>query len=304
MMVNGDAINAIDAIDDIDDIDDIDTVRYVDQKGYYEKYINNNIRPSGRDMHNIRPITMKKGVFNSNNNSSNSNSKCCGSSYIELGNTKVSCGIKILIGTPSIYKPTCGDTEIDISLWQICSPKYDQKSKSDIALVLESQLQSLVMDTNMIDLEQLCIQEGKAAFRLRISIVLLSDAGNLFDAMVLSLVSALNDVKLPNTMIDENSGDVSVSDEFITPLKLSKIPIAITIGIFNDKIITDLDEKEEALMHGYITIVFDEFHNMCYISQSASTATVKGFSIQTITNAISLCHDKAVEVRNSINDII
>jgi exosome complex component RRP43 len=156
----------------------------------------------------------------------------------------------------------------------------------------------------MIDLEQLCIQEGKAAFRLRISILLLSDAGNLFDAMVLSLVSALHDVKLPNTIIDENSGDVSVSEDFVTPLKLSKIPIAITIGIFNDKLITDPDDQEELLMHGYITTAFDELHNMCYISQSASTSSAKGISLQMMKNAISLCCDKAIKVRNIINEII
>jgi exosome complex component RRP43 len=152
----------------------------------------------------------------------------------------------------------------------------------------------------MIDLEQLCIEEGKAAFRLRISILVLSDAGNLFDAIVLSLVSALQDVKLPDTMIDENSGDVSISDNFMYPLKLSKTPIAVTIGMFNDNIITDLDEKEEPLMHGLITIVFDEHDNICYLSQNACCAMKDqrpGFSFQTMQNAIVACRNKANEIR-------
>jgi len=261
-------------------------LKYFDQNGYYEKFIKHNIRANGREFHNIRTPIIKKGSFNNKN--------CCGSSYVELGNTKVSCGIKLLIGTPSINKPKYGDVDIDINLWQICSPKYDQKSKSDIALVLESQLCSLVMDTKMFDLEQLCIQEGKAAFRLCISIVLLSDAGNLFDAMVLSLVSALNDIKLPNTIIDENSGTVSISEEFIIPLIISKNIISITVGIFNDIIITDLDEKEEQLMYGFITIVFDEYGNICYMNQNDQR---QGLCMQTILSAISLCHQKSIELR-------
>lgn len=264
--------------------------KYFDPTGYYENFLKHKVRPNGREFHNIRTPIIKKSSFNSNMN-------CCGSSYVELGNTKVSCGVKLLIGTPSINKPNYGDVEIDISLWQICSPKYDQKSKSDIALVLESQLYSLVMDTKMFDLEQLCIQEGKAAFRLCISIVLLSDAGNLFDAMVLSLVSALNDIKLPNTTIDENSGTVSVSKEFITPLILSKYLISITVGLYDDIIITDLDEKEEQYMNGFITIAFDENGNICYMTQNDQR---QGLSMQTIQSAISLCHQKSIELRKKI----
>lgn len=267
-------------------------LQYVDPRGCYEKYIDQDIRPCGRALHCIRPFVIKKHVFNNNNN--------CGSSYIELGNTKVSCGIKILVGTPSLHKPTWGDTDIDVNMWPISSPKYDHKSKSDIALVLESQLQSLIMDTKMIDLSKLCIEEGKAAFRLRISLVLLSDAGNLFDALVLALVSALNDVKLPNTIIDENSGDVTISEEYTIPLPLLKIPMAVTIGIFNNKIITDLDENEEFLMHGFITIVFDEKDQICYLHQYAAN-NIKdqkpGFNMQIIKNAISICHSKAIEIR-------
>ena len=265
-------------------------LKYLDPNGYYENFIKHDIRPNGREIHNIRTPIIKKSSFN--------NTNCCGSSYIELGNTKVSCGVKLLIGTPSLNKPNCGDVEIDISLWQICSPKYDQKSKSDIALILESQLYSLVMDTKMFDLEQLCIQEGKAAFRLCISIVLLSDAGNLFDVMVLSLVSALNDIKLPNTIIDENSGTISISEEFIIPLILSKNIISITVGIFNDIIITDLDEKEEQLMYGFITIVFDEYGNICYMNQNDQR---QGLCMQTIQSAISLCHQKSIELRKNLS---
>ena len=48
---------------------------------------------------------------------------------------------------------------------------------------------------------------------------------------------------------------------------LNRIPVSITCGIFDDKFLIDLTLREEQVVRGAFTIVFDENDLICLNSQ-------------------------------------
>jgi len=63
----------------------------------------------------------------------------------------------------------------------------------------------------MIDLNQLCIEAGKAVWVLKADVVCLDHDGNVEDAALLSLCGALRSLKLPKPTFNERTGLVTVS---------------------------------------------------------------------------------------------
>ena len=63
----------------------------------------------------------------------------------------------------------------------------------------------------MLDLAQLCIEPGKAAWVLTADVVCLDHDGNCTDAAMLSLVGALLSTRLPKPTFDKDADKVVVS---------------------------------------------------------------------------------------------
>jgi exosome complex RNA-binding protein Rrp42 (RNase PH superfamily) len=144
----------------------------------------------------------------------------------------------------------------------MCSLKYDQQhirdnQKHEDAYGLESDLNRLLMSGEVVDLSQLCILKGKFAFRLNVNVVCLSHQGNLLDACVACVVSALRDTKLPQPVMDGER--LAVSSDASTPLQLvnntDSLLVPVSIGLFDDEWVVDLAESEETIMRATISCV-------------------------------------------------
>jgi len=111
-------------------------VEQLDPIGHYRSFIKNGVRIDGRNFSSLRRISVGTGNFTT--------SSTCGSSKVEIGETKVACSISVLVGTPSQQYPDSGDIDFDVSLWPLCNLKYDQRSKPDEAYILEQLLNDLI----------------------------------------------------------------------------------------------------------------------------------------------------------------
>ena len=126
---------------------------------------------------------------------------CYGSAEVRLGATIVSCDVTLKIGTPSPLAPHEGDLEFDVSLSGLCDPKYENfRTKHDDALDLESLLTSVFIDGRIVDLKCLCITAGEYAFRVCVGLTVLSHDGNIQDAVILAVMSALHSTKMPDVV--------------------------------------------------------------------------------------------------------
>lgn len=126
---------------------------------------------------------------------------CYGYAEVHLGATIVLCNITLQIGTPSPLAPDEGDLDFDVSLTGICDPKYESfRTKHDDALDLESLLSCVFIEGRIVDLKCLGIATAEYAFRLCVGVTVLSHDGNIQDAAILAVMSALHDTKLPDAV--------------------------------------------------------------------------------------------------------
>jgi exosome complex RNA-binding protein Rrp42 (RNase PH superfamily) len=75
--------------------------QHLDPEGYYREFVKNGVRVDGRSFSDLRRISVGAGDF--------STSSKFGSSLIHIGETKIACGVSVLVGTPSQQYPDSGD---------------------------------------------------------------------------------------------------------------------------------------------------------------------------------------------------
>jgi exosome complex RNA-binding protein Rrp42 (RNase PH superfamily) len=125
-----------------------------------------------------------------------------------------------------------------------------------------------------VDLKELGLQEGKSAWKVHVSCVVLNHEGNIVDACLLGAVSALLDLRLPLVKFGTKNGKEIVQllgtncDQSKSPgtmndgrkgiqLNLKTIPIPLTVGIFENKMLVDPTMEEEEVCDGMITVIVD-----------------------------------------------
>lgn len=76
---------------------EVEAFQRLDPENFYRRFITNSVRPDGRKLRAVRPMSVDVGVLSQ-----------VSSSLIGLGNTKVLAGITLLVGQPSESTPMCG----------------------------------------------------------------------------------------------------------------------------------------------------------------------------------------------------
>ena len=235
----------------------------------YLNFIKENVRPNGRTLSEYRPFHVE--TYANNNNG------IVGSGVASIGNTKAICVITTMIGTVSNNNKNIGDVDIDVQLGSLCSQIFDNtKAKPDLAYKIEQVLDDLISKGSLIDLSQLVIVENVYAFRLCISITIVSMDGNLLDAVIVACMHALKTTNVPLAVDigDKNQTDSKGLKEFgistkqVNPLTLHTTLVPVTCGIYgpSNYCIMDLDKQEEDVVRHVATIVFDANDNVVYMS--------------------------------------
>lgn len=218
-------------------------------KEFYRKFLEASVRPCGRGLSTARRANVSWGSL-----------QCAdGSSIARVGNTTVACGLKLEVGTPEATAPKTGRLAVDVILSPLCSTRYQVGRQCDEAVSCASRLQSVVEASKMLDFEQLCIDEGKSVWVIYADIVCLNHDGNIFDACMMALVSALQDLRLPDTEV-EDDGEVVVTQEkaeATTRLALMEhAPVALSFALLEGHVLADPNAAEEALSTGSITLTY------------------------------------------------
>jgi len=234
--------------------------------GYIRKFTDRDVRPDGRDLRAARPTTVVKGVLPRNS---------FGSALVRLGETQVLASVTLLVGTPSAGLPDCGDIEVRLLAGPLCGGKFNLAGRvvhteeggvsGDGACLtdpeaIESLVQRTVRSSGCVDLTQLCIERGRSAWRLKVGLTVLNHDGNIIDAAFLSAVAALADVRLPRTRVERDgvvrtvpSPNPEACSEGGSRLLLKKIPVPLTVGLFEEKMIVDPTSEEEMVCQGCVT---------------------------------------------------
>ncbi len=214
-----------------------------------------------------------------------------GSARCKIGDTEVLVGVKMDIGEPYTDSPDEGTIIVTAELSPIASPLFELGPPGQQATELARIVDRGIRESKAIDFKKLCIKEGEKIWMIFIDIYPLNDDGNLIDASVLASLAALKNAKFPKIKDDK-----VVFGEFTDKkLELTKLPVTLTFGKINDKILVDLNSKEESVIDARLSIsVHDE--NIHAMQKGGD----KVITLEDVEKMVDLAIKKEKELRSSI----
>ncbi|GAA5879274.1 hypothetical protein JCM16303_003146 [Sporobolomyces ruberrimus] len=231
---------------------------------YLSKFLDERVRPDGR------PLGQGQDVWRDASVNLGSVSTAPSSALVRLGKTTVVCGVTLEIAPPDLATPYEGFIVPNIDMSSLCSPMFRPGPPSDESQIISSRVKDILISSNLVSLESLCIAPGRSAFVVYLDLVCLNYDGGVLDAAVLACVGALKSLVLPRAEFDIDSGETvceKVTDESTwTKIELESRPFAVSFGYFNGHLLPDPTLFESQLSSSQITIVLD----------SQATATLRG----------------------------
>jgi exosome complex RNA-binding protein Rrp42 (RNase PH superfamily) len=204
---------------------------------YLYEFLQQHSRPDGRCFHQARTTRLVKGILGKNTvtptpsttddanatiSSSLKHSNVAGSAMIHLGNTIVLSAVTLQVGQPMAgWHPEWGDVMVQMEWANNNTTNTNNNNTASFATKTALWIQRCLLSSQMLEVSQLCLLPGYAAWRLHLTLLVLQDDGNLADASLLAAVAALMDTRLPATQLQDktvsNSGSNSGSSSSSTP---------------------------------------------------------------------------------------
>jgi len=213
---------------------------------YYKEFLKENIRPDGRGLNEFRKTFLNIDSINTAD----------GSALIRLGETMVVCGIKSELAEPTLEDPNKGYFIPNVDLPPLCSSEYLPGPPSDKSQVLSQQVLEYFSNSQLLNLDELCVQTKKLCWVLYADIVCISHDGNLLDAILIALLAALINTKLPVMKVNDETGEIVASDKDTFTLNIVNKAVSTSLALFNESLLlVDPTHEEEDLSNGVITVV-------------------------------------------------
>ncbi|KAJ1912542.1 hypothetical protein IWQ60_009614 [Tieghemiomyces parasiticus] len=191
---------------------------------YHRRFFARNLRPDSRHFSDFRGTSVQI----------NSVTTAYGSAVVRMGSTMVICGIKGEVAQPDVNFPDRGYFVPNIELSPVASTDFSPGTPSELAQVLSYRLDQVVREGGLLDLTQLCIEEKAAVWTLYADVTVLAYDGNVFDAALLALQTALLYTKLPRAQFDTDTSIVTVTKELIQPILIRRRVYAASFAYFTE----------------------------------------------------------------------
>ncbi len=157
------------------------------KKEYIYKLAAQGKRFDGRKFEEYRPIKIETDVVK----------RAEGSARVSIGNTQVLAGIKMDLGVPYPDTPDTGVITTAAELIPLASPDFESGPPREDAIELARVVDRGIRESEIIDLNKLCILPENMVWIVFIDIHVLDYDGNLFDTASLAALAALSTTKVP-----------------------------------------------------------------------------------------------------------
>lgn len=240
-------------------------------------------RADSRAPYDYRDISIEVGVIG----------KAEGSARIKLGNTQIMIGIKLQIGDPFPDTPNVGVLMTNSELLPMASPTFEPGPPDERSVEMARVVDRCLREGKVVDLEKLCLIEGKKVWMIFLDLHVLDYDGNLIDAAVLGSLAALMNTKIPTTTVEDD--EIIVQEEKI-PLNINEKPLMSTFAKIGDKLIVDPSLEEENIMGARISVGMREDDSLCAMQKGGKDT----FTKEEIMEAINLAKQKTKELREQL----
>ena len=209
------------------------------KRDYLGKLAENGKRADGRRFDEFRNIEIETNVV----------LKAEGSARVKIGNTQVITGIKLDIGEPYSDTPDSGAMATAAELIPMASPDFEAGPPRENAIELARVVDRGIRESEIIEVEKLCIEPGEKVWIIFIDIHILDYDGNLFDAASLASLAALMTAKVPAERFE-------LGEDY--PLPLKEPPVSCTSVKYNGVVVMDPSLDEEDIAETRLTVATDE----------------------------------------------
>lgn len=283
---------------------EVDAFRRLFPLRFHERHLLKSIRPDGRTLGKARDTIISLGAVTSAN----------GSALIKIGCTTMLAAIKLEVMTPTVESPDEGCIAIDFHMPPICSPIVRPGRPAEAAPVVAKQLSDTILSSRMIDLKELSLVSGKAAWMAYLDIYCLDADGSLFDAALLSAVAAFSHLQIPVVslndegrivLISEDNGGGNSEKEPVNKekrkLKLNTIPFSLTCILHKNYILADPTAEEESIMETLVTVVLDSSSQLVSLYKPGGPVLGHTSAIQ---DCVALTRQRLKELQSILNEAI
>jgi len=209
------------------------------KRDYLANLAKNGKRADGRAFDEFRKIEIETGIV----------PKAEGSARVKIGNTQVLSGIKMDIGEPYPDTPETGVMTTAAELIPLASPDFEAGPPREDAIELARVVDRGIRESQLIEVEKLCIEPEEKVWMVFIDIHILDYDGNLFDAASLASLAALMTTKVPAKRFD-------LGEDY--PLPIKEPPISCTSVKFNDVVVMDPSLDEDEIAEVRLTVATDK----------------------------------------------
>ena len=253
------------------------TVVPIIKRDYIYKLAEQGKRVDGRNFDEYRKIEIKTGVV----------SKAEGSARVKIGNTQVMAGIKMDVGEPYSDSPDSGVMTTAAELIPLASPDFEAGPPRENAIELARVVDRGVRESEVIELDKLCIEPGEKVWIVFIDIHILDYDGNLFDAASLACLAALSTAKVPAERFE-------LGEDY--PLPLKEPPISCTSVKFNNVVVIDPALDEEEIADARFTVATDTNGDLRAMQKGLNGS----FTREEIQKIIKASIDNGREIRKQL----
>jgi exosome complex component RRP43 len=243
-------------------------IQSLDQQQYIQDFWQQRTRPDGRLFSQGRPCKVVFGI---------SQPHAAGSALVTIvssdASTKILAATTLQVGQPSPEQPDRGDIVVQVTGTGGNNLGMDflgggGKSKQSWD-VLQSWLQRTMEEQDHI-LQRLSLWTGKAALRLVVTVQILEDGGNLWDAALLACMAAWKDTAVPQLGKDlvEVQGTLYWKDTMAASSTTSKeredrsqsFRVSLTMGVWKNPVgnsthlLVDPSLQEEPFLEGTLIV--------------------------------------------------
>ncbi|XP_059646298.1 uncharacterized protein LOC132291921 [Cornus florida] len=283
---------------------EVDAFRRLFPLRFHERHLLESIRPDARPLGKARETTLALGAVASAD----------GSAMAKIGCTTMLAAIKMEVMTPATDSPDEGCIAIDFHMPPICSPLVRPGRPAEAAPVVSKQLSDTILSSGMINLKELSLVSGKAAWMAYLDIYCLDADGALFDAALLSAVAAFSHLQIPVVSLNDDGRIVLVSDGIEgtkletepvnkdkRTLKLRSIPFSLTCILHKNYILADPTAEEESIMETLVTVVLDSSCQLVSLYKPGGPVLAHTSAIQ---DCVALTRQRVKELQSILNEAI
>ena len=254
------------------------------------------VREDGRKPHEFRLLEVERDVIPHVN----------GSSHVKIQDAiEILCSIKLDISEPSVDTPSRGHLIFNVETSPSCSLVVDERKLAEFSSGVAHHLERIYMGCDAVDLEKLCIIEGRYCWALHVDLTILRCDGYPLDACSIATREALQSTLIPQIQL--KMGDLGTPEAFdvcgdltdSSLLDARNVPLCLTVARVGNELVSDLTLNEySSAQYVYITAI-DDNGNYCGVVKACGGAVPPA----EISSLLIAGQDFLSSVRSSISNV-